>query len=204
MDLPALAAAELCSTHGCHTVLLYGSYARGDHRGDSDVDVLGLRDDGPACRDARPWQGTYLDAFIHPVADLATLDAAMTKLAGGRVLCQRDGLGDDMLARATALAAEPAKPLPADEAVALRVWFDKMLGRMRGGDLEGDYRRAWLLYQLPQDYFGLRGLPYRGPKEAFRWLATHDPAAEALFRAALKPGADEPAIAALVAHVAGR
>jgi predicted nucleotidyltransferase len=40
--------------YGCHTVILYGSRARGDATAESDYDVLGVRDSGEAIRDARP------------------------------------------------------------------------------------------------------------------------------------------------------
>ena len=44
---------ELCDQHGCHTVILYGSRARGDATEASDYDILGIRDSGVSFRDAR-------------------------------------------------------------------------------------------------------------------------------------------------------
>ena len=38
------------------------------------------------------------------------------------------------------------------------------------GDLEGNFRRVWLLYALLEDYFALRGMWYEGPKAALKWL----------------------------------
>ena len=89
---------ELCTKHGCHTVILYGSRARGDFSEESDHDVLGVRADGPACRDARPWEGSFLDAFIYSEAALETLDDGMARLAGGKVLLERDGFGAELVA----------------------------------------------------------------------------------------------------------
>lgn len=55
-DLDRL-ADELCAKHHAHTVILYGSRARGNARPTSDLDVFVLRDDGPATSDHRRWEG---------------------------------------------------------------------------------------------------------------------------------------------------
>jgi hypothetical protein len=57
---------DLRAQHGCHTVILYGSRARGDATATSDYDVLGVKESGDSFRDARLWNGVYLDIFIHP------------------------------------------------------------------------------------------------------------------------------------------
>ena len=45
------ALAEIVQTltvdHGCHSVILYGSWARGDLQPTSDWDVAGIRETGP-------------------------------------------------------------------------------------------------------------------------------------------------------------
>ncbi|MDB5100362.1 MAG: hypothetical protein JWM80_4783 [Cyanobacteria bacterium RYN_339] len=192
---------ELCDVHGCHTVVLYGSRARGDHREDSDFDVLGIRADGESVRDARLWQGGFLDAFVYPEAALEVLDPEMDRLAGGIVLCERDGQGTALLARAEALAAEPAKPLKADDRQLRTSWARKMASRIRPlgpEDLEANYRRAWLLHQLLEDYFALRTLPFKGSKLAFQWLAVNEPELYRAYQAALEPGAELAAIDRLV------
>ncbi|MES1183856.1 MAG: nucleotidyltransferase domain-containing protein [Myxococcales bacterium] len=58
--------------HGCHTAILYGSWVRGQATPQSDVDILCVRQGGPAFRDARVADGHYVDAFIYPEADLLT------------------------------------------------------------------------------------------------------------------------------------
>ena len=85
-----------------------------------------------------------------------------------------------------------------------RVWARKMLGRIRRGDLEAHYRRHWLLFQLLEDHFALRGRWYRGPKLALAELARADAATSAAFATALAPDAPLEAIDALVDLVAGR
>ena len=72
---------------------------------------------------------------------------------------------------------------------------------IRQGDVEGNYRRVWLLYALLEDYFLLRGLWYEGPQLGLAWLRTHDPPTFAAYGEALLPGAGLEAIESLVDHV---
>ena len=44
---------EMNTAHRCHTVILYGSRARGDATAASDYDPIGFRKSGAAIRDAR-------------------------------------------------------------------------------------------------------------------------------------------------------
>jgi hypothetical protein len=200
-DLEAL-VAELRDTHGCHTIILYGSRARGDWTTESDYDVVGIRDRGPAFRDARPWRGSFLDAFIYPESAVTAASDERLHWLGGRVLTERGDLGRRLLAGLAAIEAAGPGPLAADDATTRRVWMRKMLDRVARGDLEGHYRRAWLQFQALEDYFALRGLWYRGPKEAFTWLATHDPETLQAFERALAPDASMDALKAKVERVA--
>lgn len=200
-ELLEAAVAELCDRHGCHTVILYGSHARGDANAGSDVDVLGLRDEGPAFRDARPWHGSYLDAFIHPATDFAAPDESHLKLLGGRVLVEKGRVGSQLLAGVRAVYDAGPKVLDDNEKAVLRSWLDKTMRRIARGDLEGHYRRVMLLYQALEDYFALRDQWYLGPKAAFAWLRTHDPEAYRRFEQALAPGASLETIRSMVEWV---
>src|SRR5215218_4647738 len=91
-------ADELRTKHGCHTIILYGSRARGDQRPNSDYDLLGIRDGGEKIRDARVWHDVYLDLFIYPQQALAQPDATMLQWLGGVVLEQKERIGDTLLA----------------------------------------------------------------------------------------------------------
>lgn len=203
MDHPLLDAfvAELQRDHGCHTVVLYGSRARGDWTAASDYDLLGVRDDGPTYRVARQEPGGYLDGFVYGAPDLAEPGEDRLYMRGGRVLVQRDGWGDRFLAALDVVWSRPPAPWAADDREASRVWAAKTLARVARGDVEADYRRVMLLHDTLGDWFRARGKRFEGPKAALAWLAAHEPAAFALVAAALKPGAPPDALAAWCAEV---
>lgn len=203
MDLATAAAEEMQRVHGVHTLILYGSRARGDATAESDVDLAGFADVEATYRDARRWRGVVLDAFVYPTALTGSRNPDFLKLRGGRVLLDARGLAADLLARLDELDRAGPPPLPETEARMRRVWAHKMLARIARGDVEAHYRYHWLLYQLLEDHFALRGAWFRGPKEAFATLRATAPATHAAFARALAPTADADALAALVEHVVG-
>jgi len=98
---------ELRRLHGAHTLILYGSRARGDATAESDVDVAAFADVEATTRDARLWEGVFLDAFVHPTAVAAAApDVEMLKLERSRVLLDERGLARPLLERVAALAAK--------------------------------------------------------------------------------------------------
>lgn len=205
MDVAAL-LEELQRVHGAHTIILYGSRARGDATPESDIDVASFADVAVMTRDARLWRGLYLDGFVYPsaVAIAATAAPEMLKLVGGRVLLDDRGLAGPLLERIAALDREPPLVAADDHRQMLRVWAHKMLLRIRRGDTEAHYRQHWLLYQLLEDYFTLRGERYCGPKLALARLQADSPEGFAVFARALAPDAPFEALVALVDHVAGQ
>jgi predicted nucleotidyltransferase len=191
----------LVDRHKCHTVILYGSRARGAADESSDWDVLGVRAEGPSIREALSLGDAWLDAFIHPESHFEKLDEGTLRFLGGRVLVDQHGFGKRLLERVAAFEKQGPPPL-ADEA-AIRAWYPKMLARIARGDIEARYRRAWLRFDALEAWFRLRRMWYRGPKESFAYLAAHDPAAYAVFARALDPAATDDDLAALVASVLG-
>jgi hypothetical protein len=187
---------------GCHTAVLYGSRARGDATAASDWDAAGFRDEGPAERDARPFLGTSLDAWLYPTAKL-TQPAELLHLHGGRVLFERDGAGEQALAQVREVFEKGPGPLPAWDAEQRRGWARKCIERARLGGPEGDFRRHWLLVELLEMYFLLRGRWFLGSKVALAELAAREPAAHAAFARALAPAATLDDVEALTARVIG-
>lgn len=197
---------ELVERYGAHTIILYGSRARGDATVESDVDVAAYADVDATIQDARPWEGTYLDAFVYPSARAQARDPGETellKLVGGRALLDERDLAGPLLSWLETVSAAGPPPLTEPEARLRRVWPRKMLARIERGDVEAHYRWHWLLYQILEDHFALRGRFYPGPKRAFQMLALETPALHAAFAAALAPGADLAASRRLVDMVVG-
>lgn len=197
-------ALDVMTAHDGHTVILYGSRARGDATPHSDVDLLCVRDDGPSLRDARVVDGLYLDAFVYAEAALATIDPALLRVRGGVVIHERQAFGTRLLAQVEELYLRGPVPVPEDERHALMTWARKMLDRIEGRrDVEGDYRRMFLLVRALEDYFGLRNIWYRGEKEALAWLRQHDGQAYSLFERAGRADATDDDVGALVETVYG-
>jgi hypothetical protein len=203
--IESLLIEELRRQHRVHTVILYGSHARGEATAESDVDVAAFAEIEAMKRDARIWNGFYLDAFVYPTAMLTTTpELDMLKLSGGRVLLDELGLATDFLESLAALVAAGPPAPPEGHAQMLRVWACKMLSRIRRGDVEAHYRYHWLLYQLLEDYFTLRGRWYWGPKLALAELQKEEPPTYAAFARALAPQAPLEAVEALVEIVVDR
>jgi hypothetical protein len=195
---------DVMAAHGCHTVVLYGSWARGQATESSDLDLLCVRREGPNVRDARILGGIYLDAFIYSEASIATPEPALLRVLGGRVLCEEGGCGTGLLARLRALHDRGPEPLAEDVRRAILLWSSKMLERFRGQrGLEPSYRRMQLFTQSLEDYFALRGMWFPGPKVAFEWLRQHDVPLLEQFERSAQHAANDADFAELVRAVYG-
>jgi hypothetical protein len=203
IELDVLLVEDLRHRHSAHTIILYGSYARGDATEESDVDVVAFADVAKTLRDARPWRGAVLDAFVYPSAYAGSSDTDLLKLCGGCVLLDQRGIARPLLERLAVLEREGPLELAEDDQRMRRVWARKTLARVRRGDTEAHYRRHQLLYQLLEDHFALRRAWYRGPKQALELLRRDDPAAFAAFERALAPDAPVEALDTLVDQVVG-
>jgi predicted nucleotidyltransferase len=191
----------LVEIHGCHTVILYGSRARGTANETSDWDVLGVRKTGAPQRVARDFHGAWLDAFVNPESSFAALEPDALKLLHGRVIVDKTGFGAALMKRIVAFEAKGPPPLPQDQEEMLRVWYSKTLARVARDDLEARHRRVWMLFQALEDYFKLRRRWYRGPKESFPWLEKNDPETHEAFARALEPTANLDDLRLLVERV---
>ena len=190
---------QVMAKNGCHSIILYGSWARGCATEASDVDLLCIRQSGPDVRDACVVDDVYIDAFIYSEATLVEPTPALLRVLGGQVLHERDGLASSFLTKLQLLHDRGPEPISDDERTAALLWSKKMQDRFRGqGGLEANFRRMQLLTQSLEDYFVLRGLWFRGPKESFSWLLQHDAATHKLFERAARPGAGDDDLAELV------
>jgi hypothetical protein len=197
--------ASLClylkDKFGCRTAILYGSRARGDWDAASDIDVLAFAEGGEAGHVAHRWGDLFLDLFVYPPGTAP--DDAWLRLHGGRVLFQHDAEGEATLAAVAAIYDAGPAPIDAAEAQTQRLWLEKMLARAEKGDPEGDYRRHWLLKDMLEIYFALRGKWYLGPKRSLALIEREAPAHYEAFCKALKPTASLADIKAALAIVKG-
>jgi hypothetical protein len=191
----------LTKKYRCHTVLLYGSRARGTATPASDYDVMGVRRTGKKVRIASRSKGVYLDIFVFSEKDLQSLGESHLYMSGAQILFQRGDYGIRFQRRLARAARRPPPRRPPDEINMMRVWAKKMLERSRGGDIEGNYRRSWLQMALLEDYFVLRQKRFEGSKAAFAWLKAHDPKGYRLFDRALASPSDDASLERLVDHV---
>ena len=193
------------ASRGAHTILLYGSRADGSANLHSDYDVAAFAPVERTRRDTRVVDGCFLDVFVHPddvLARPATAD--VLPLRGSLILMQRNDDATRFLASLDELHRRGPERLPDDEIRARDAWARKMALRARRGDVEGDYRRAWLLTALLDDYFVTRGRWFEGPKKSLEWLRVNVPALHHAFEVALRPGASAESIDELVDRATSR
>jgi hypothetical protein len=175
--------------YGCHTAILYGSRAIGDPKPTSDFDIAGFAATASVERIAGKWRTSYVDAFIYPESRLESPDQDLLSLCSGLVLFERDGAGQRLLDQLQQLQLKGPAALSENEAIVRRRWAWKMLERAETEDAEGNFRRAWLLTALLEDYFALRNMWYQGPKKSLAYLRSEASDVYNAFEIALRPGA---------------
>ncbi|TAK73122.1 MAG: nucleotidyltransferase domain-containing protein [Gammaproteobacteria bacterium] len=192
---------DIINTYKCHTIILYGSRARGEATTTSDYDILAIRDKGNLERDCRFFEGFYLDVFIYAEDAVKNPDASLIRIKDGVALCQKDNIGDELLSKVKAIFKAGPPATPSWEKQEINAWVMKMLDRAKQGDIEGNFRKHWLLHDLLECYFKLRDAWYLGPKESFQWLKNNDMQIYGAFNEALKPNATFDEIEKLIMFV---
>jgi uncharacterized protein len=191
-----------CDEFECHTVLLYGSRARGDFTEVSDWDVIGFKSHGEMFRHTTIEDPSFmLDGFVHPEKEVVENEDAFLKILGAKILIEKDHFGSDLLKKIEARIKKGPTPRPAWEIKAGIHWVERMLMRLRREDLEGNLRRHWLLFSLLKDYFQLKNQWYLGPKLALEELKKQDEVVYNLFERALRPEGSVADIEKLVKHI---
>jgi len=176
---------RLVEKHGCHTIILYGSRATEEFESTSDFDICGFRTTGDAYCDCIEIDDVILDAWIYPDSVAMKPDESMLRLRNARVLLEHENLGTECIEKVLALYDRGPAPLPEWERQKRIVWLRKTLARTEKDDLEGRYRKLWLLHLSLEYYFELRGKWYCGSKESFKWLRENDPEFLTLFKNAI-------------------
>jgi predicted nucleotidyltransferase len=187
--------ALLQTRFSAHTILLYGSRARGDATPHSDWDVVCVGN--VAKTEHRGWweEGAFLDVFVYAELPTESLEPDHLGLLGGRILVDERGLAEPFLRKLAEYHARGPAPMPEHHRQMLHTWVTKTVERARRGlqdeaDLEAHFRRYWLLKDLLEMSYQLRGRWFPGPKVALTSLKDEDPALWQLFARALAPGAD--------------
>ena len=187
--------------YGCHTVILYGSRARGDVTDTSDYDIIAIRENGEFQRDCKLINGFYLDAFIYSEESIKQIDDSLIRIKDGKVICQKDSIGDLLLKTINDRFIQGAPKTPDWEKNEISVWARKMLNRAKKDDIEGSFRRHWLLHDLLECYFKMRDIWFLGSKESFDWLKNNDAATYFAFKVALKFNSNNSEIEELIERV---
>jgi predicted nucleotidyltransferase len=192
---------DIIQNYKCHTIILYGSRARGEATSTSDYDILAIRENGDLERDCRLFENFYLDIFVYSEEAIRNPDTSLIRIKDGIVLRQKDSMGDDLLVKIKSIFNAGPPATPTWEKHEINTWVMKMLDRAKQDDIEGNFRRHWLLHDLLECYFKLRDKWYLGPKESFQYLKKSDMQTYVAFNKALQSDASFDEIEKLISCV---
>jgi predicted nucleotidyltransferase len=190
------------TTYGAHTIILYGSRARGEAKDNSDYDIIAFRGLGtPEESKYDLFKGASLDIHFYPDEVLKDMYPSMVLgfVKGNVILCQKDHFGDQFIQHFKKIydrgfnLPDSLKQQVVDE---IKTTFLKI-----DNTLAGYYYQYRLLSSLLGHYFTLRNFYYLGPRESFAWLKKNDLSTYYAFEKALKPGASLNSIKQLVNRV---
>lgn len=202
MDLADTVLTEivehLIADYHAHTILLYGSRSDGSFAADSDYDLAAFAPIENENRNNKLINNSFWDVFVYPESILSSPNKDYLKLRNSRILIQKGTRATEFLAGLDNLFnAGPAQLTPAEIEVRVQ-WAQKMCARLQRNDIEGNYRRVWLLTTLLEDYFDIRKIWYQGPKKSFIWLRENSIADFQSFKRALIPSASPEDIKKLI------
>ncbi|MGE3609255.1 MAG: nucleotidyltransferase domain-containing protein [Bacteriovoracaceae bacterium] len=161
--------------HDLQVVIIYGSYARGDYNSVSDLDILGFKDGiHEIYTDTSIIEGIQLDAWIEPLNREKSIDQYL-KILGGVICYDSHDFATKLMKDVNECYRNGPAPLDENKKIHIISWINKMLRRSEISDVEGNFRRIWLLNDLLKYYFELRDQWYLGPKLALQTLKENDP-----------------------------
>ncbi|MCX4027221.1 nucleotidyltransferase domain-containing protein [Endozoicomonas sp. SM1973] len=199
-----LAIKELQAKYNPHTVILYGSVARNEATDTSDIDIACFCDREDEVKDARIFHGIYLDAWIYPTSALEEVPDTALRFADGIAVVDKQGYGKNYIDKVNKKLAKGVDKVSDSDLAHVKAWLNKMLTRAAIDDMEGNYRRTWLQFELLETYFKTRGLWFLGHKKSFSYLESNDPEAYALFRHTYLNPKDHQNLEKLVQYIMGQ
>jgi Nucleotidyltransferase domain len=180
-DLLLRVVTDLQEKYNPHTIILYGSRAREDHTPSSDIDVVCFVEGSTLIKDAREFEGLYLDAWVYGSDAMSACTDELLRVSDGYCLYDSEGHGEAFLKQLQQRIEQGPKQLSFSEIQHTKQWVYKMLERAKSSDVESLYRRYWLAVDLLQIYFDLREQWYFGSKKSLAWLKEHDSIGYQLF-----------------------
>jgi hypothetical protein len=193
--------ADLQAKYNPQIVILYGSRARGDNTPTGDIDVACFTESTELVKDARDFEGLYLDAWVYSCETMSATNDELLRLADGYCLYDSAGKGAAFLQELQQRISQGTKQLSTAEIEHTKQWVKKMFDRAQNSDIESLYRRYWLAINLLQIYFDLRGQWYFGPKKSLSWLQENDSVAYRLFSQVYSHGINLNDLSELVKYV---
>ncbi|MFM9890177.1 MAG: nucleotidyltransferase domain-containing protein [Rickettsiales bacterium] len=198
---------------GCHTIILFGSRAKGTHGPDSDWDVLAISRGGH-----QNWYHGKLDgvgevsAYIYPESHVPydpqnpspLYDMYFARLRHGRVLVEENGAGQAIIARAKTMYQQGvAKPPPYLEDrfryVAFVHGIKGMLSEKKTPEEKFLLRCETLPFSITL-YFKMRKMWRMSYGDTFAYMQKADAKGYALLMRALQPDASVDIVAQWLEH----
>jgi predicted nucleotidyltransferase len=192
----------LIQKYNCHTIILYGSYSRGDFTEESDLDIVCFSDRTENKNDVESFEGKQLDVWIYNTEKMDNPDQFL-HVNKGKILLNKKGFAKKFLLGIENIFNNGPNKISNEEKEFLKAWLRKMYLRSNKNDIEGNYRFHWMLKDSLEIYFSLNDIWYLGPKNAFSWLQENDEVAYNLFNNALAKDAKKNNIEELLEYLNG-